>query len=136
MGTQSLDSSSIQLSDSEISRISLVDGVLRIGFSRAYIEKTMTGSRESTLWWQAGELVIEGAEAGQPLPSGPAVCDGGDIDENIYTYRDMIPIPLDSRGHIRCDLRLRDSDAHIVAHGETVQLALVDTPKYIRHHRQ
>jgi hypothetical protein len=130
-----LDSSSIQLSDSEISDISLVDGVLRVGFSRAYIVKTMTGSQESTLWWQAGELIMQGAEAEQPLPSGPAVCSGGDIDENIYTYRDMIPIPLDSRGRTRCELRLRDTDARIVVHGETIRLAMVDTPRYIRHLR-
>jgi hypothetical protein len=131
-----LDSSSIQLSDSEISDISLVDGVLRVAFSRAYIVKTMTGSQESTLWCQAGELIMEGAEAEQPLPTAPAVCGGGDIDENIYTYRDMIPIPLDSRGRTRCELHLRDTDARIVAHGETVRLAMVDTPRYIRHLRE
>ena len=130
-----MDSSSIRLSDSEISDISLNEGVLRVGFSRAYIVKTMTGSQESTLWWQAGELIIEGAEAEQPLPSGPAVCSGGDIDENIYTYRDMIPIPLDSRGHTRCELHLRDTDTRIVVHGETVRLAMIDIPRYIRHLR-
>ena len=130
-----MEHSSIQLSDSEIADISLIDGVLRVGFSRAYIVKTMTGSQESTLWWQAGELIMEGAEAEQPLPCVPAVCSGGDIDENIYTYRDMIPVPLDSRGRTRCELHLRDTDARIVVRGETVRLAMVDTPRYIRHLR-
>jgi len=130
-----MDSSTIQLPGSEIERISLQQGCLRVSFSRAYIVKTMTGSNEKTLWWQAGDLVLEGAEAEQRIPSGPAVCDGGDIDENIYTYRDMIPVPLDSRGRTRCELKLRDSDEKVVVRGETVRLELSGTPKYIRHIR-
>ena len=130
-----MDSSSIQLPGSEIENISLQQGCLRVSFSRAYIVKTMTGSDEKTLWWQAGDLVLEGAEPEQPLPSGPAVCDGGDIDENIYTYRDMIPVPLDSRGRTRCELKLRDSDARVVVRGATVRLELSGTPRYIRHVR-
>ena len=130
-----MDSSTIQLPGSEIERISLQQGCLRVSFSRAYIVKTMTGSNEKTLWWQAGDLVLEGAEAEQRIPSGPAVCDGGDIDENIYTYRDMIPVPLDSRGRTRCELKLRDSDEKVVVRGETVRLELSGTPKYIRHVR-
>jgi len=131
-----MDSSSIQLSGSEIERISLQDGCFRVVFSRAYIVKTMTGSAEKTLWWQAGDLVLEGAEVDQPLPSGPAICDGGDIDENIYTYRDMIPIPLESRGRIGCDLKLRGSDARVLVRGETVRLEMAGTPKYIQHLRE
>ena len=130
-----MDSSTIQLPGSEIERISLQQGCLRVSFSRAYIVKTMTGSNEKTLWWQAGDLVLEGAEAEQRIPSGPAVCDGGDIDENVYTYRDMIPVPLDSRGRTRCELKLRDSDEKVVVRGETVRLELSGTPKYIRHVR-
>jgi hypothetical protein len=131
-----MDSTSIQLPGSEIEQISLQDGCLRVTFSRAYLVKTMTGSAEKTLWWQAGDLVLEGAEADQPLPSGPVVCDGGDIEENIYTYRDMIPVPLDSRGRTGCDLKLRGSDARVVARGETVRLELAGTPKYIQHLRE
>ncbi|MCF7983695.1 MAG: hypothetical protein K9L70_04775 [Thiohalocapsa sp.] len=133
-----MDSTSIQLPDSEIEDISLVDGCLTVRFSRAYIVKTMTGSSQKTLWWQAGTLVIRGAEALDPLPSGPAVCAGGDVDENVYTYRDMIPIPLESRGRTGCHLRLKDGndDADEVAIrvvGETIRLDMTDTPKYIRH---
>jgi hypothetical protein len=130
-----VDSSSIQLPGSEIAEVTLSDGTLRIHFSRAYIVKTMTGSAEKTLWWQSGDLVIDGAETQQPLPQGPMICDGGDIDENVYTYRDMIPIPLNGRGHIRCELRLRDRDERISVGGETVRLELRDTPRYIHHIR-
>lgn len=131
-----MDSSSIQIPNSEIDRVSLEQGCLRITFSRAYLIKTMTGSTEKTLWWQAGDLVLEGAEAEHPLPSGPGICASGDIVDNIYTYRDMIPVPLDSRGYSRCELMLRDTADRIIVHGETVRLELADSPRYIRHIRE
>ncbi len=130
-----MDSSTIQLPGSEIAGVTLEDGRLRVAFSRAYIIKTMTGSAEKTRWWQAGELIMDGAEAQTPLPSGRFVCDGGDIDENIYTYRDMIPIPLDSRGRTRCALRVRDTGSTFIVHGETVRLVMRDSPRYIEHLR-
>ncbi len=142
-----MDSSSIRLPGSELAEIRFDDGTLRIAFARAYIIKTMTGSAEKTLWWQAGTLILDNAELLAPLPERGAkpesepgsepvlICDGGDIDENVYTYRDMIPIPLESRGLCRCDLKLRGSEARISAQGETIRLAMEAVPKYIEHIR-
>jgi len=130
-----MDSSSIELPGSEVEAISLQGGSLCVRFSRAYIVKTMTGSEERTRWWQAGNLVIGGAQLEGELPAGPLICDGGDLDENVFTYRDMIPIPLESRGRIRCDLRFRGTKARLVAQGETVTLEMADVPKYIEHIR-
>jgi hypothetical protein len=130
-----LDSISIDLKGSEISSIDLKDGCLRLRFSRAYLMKTMTGSNERTRWWQAGDLMIEGAEVASTIPSGPLVCGGGDIEENIYTYRDMIPIPLASRGHARCALRFDGIADLFVAQGREIRLEMRDTPKYIEHVR-
>ncbi|WP_462320400.1 hypothetical protein [Halochromatium sp.] len=134
-----MDSSSIRLPGSELGEIRFADGTLSVSFARAYIIKTMTGSAEKTLWWQAGELVLDEAELLMPLPAQDAdtglVCDGGDIDENVYTYRDMIPIPLESRGHCACDLKLQGSDARIKAQGTSIRLLMQATPKYIEHIR-
>lgn len=134
-----MDSSSIRLPGSELASVSFENGTLLVRFARAYIVKTMTGSAEKTLWWQAGELVLENAELLAPLPE-PAgdtamLCDGGDIDENVYTYRDMIPIPLESRGHCRCDLAIRGDAKRITAEGASIRLVMQDTPKYIEHIR-
>jgi hypothetical protein len=130
-----MDSSSIELPGSEIGSIRLQDGCLRVELFRAYIVKTMTGSRERTRWWQSGALVMEGAEPESDLPAGPLICDGGDIDDNIYTYRDMIPLPLDSRGRVRCDLRFRDTDTCLVVRGTRLTLEMAEVPKYIEHLR-
>jgi len=128
-----VDSSSIDLPGSEIESIDLNDGVLRVHFSRAYIIQTMTGSVERTRWWLAGELVMEGVVVDGELPAGPLVCAGGDVGENIYTYRDMIPLPLDSRGRTHCALRFKGSDQTLNADAETVRLKMQGTPKYLEH---
>ncbi|WP_332460482.1 hypothetical protein [Thiocapsa bogorovii] len=126
---------SIDLKGSEISSIDLEDGRLSLHFSRAYLVKTMTGSSERTRWHQAGDLVIEGVEEAPMIPSGPLVCLGGDIEENIFTYRDMVPVPLESRGHARCALMFEGFSDPFVAQGTTVKLEMHDTPRYIEHLR-
>jgi len=130
-----LDNISIELKGSEIAAIDCREGLLTIEFSRAYLIKTMTGSNERTRWWQAGSLMIDGAVLEGDIPNCPLVCSGGDIEENIYTYRDMIPIPLDSRGHVRCELGFSGRESRLVATGTAVRLLMRETPKYIEHLR-
>ena len=128
-----MDTSSIDLPGSEIESIRQDGGRVVVRFSRAYIIKTMTGSVERTRWWQAGELIFEGAELTAPPPACPCVCAGGDVGENVYTYRDMIPIPLKSRGRAHCDLRFRDTDTRLQIQAEGVELSMEERPYYIEH---
>ncbi|WP_338115471.1 hypothetical protein [Thiocystis minor] len=130
-----LDSTSIELKGAEISSIDLDQRCLRIQIARASLIKTLTGSTERTRWWQAGVLRMEDAVLLSPLPVGPLVCTGGDLDENIYTYRDMIPIPLASRGHIRCELHFEGEASPFIVTASTVKLEMLDTPKYLEHLR-
>jgi hypothetical protein len=128
-----LDSSQIELPGSEIEKIELVQGTLRLRFRRAYILKSMTGSKERTRWWQSGDLVLEGVEGAPTLPEGALVCAGGDIEENVFTYRDTIPVPFSSRGAIRCLLRFEGRPEALVVSGRAIRLEMVNTPKYIEH---
>lgn len=130
-----MDSSSIELTNSEIESIVFQNEILKIRFSKAYIIKTMTGSVERTRWWQTGELIFTDAKIDGVLPTGPLVCVGGDIVENIYTYRDMIPIPFTGRGHIRCELKFSNQTSLICNSAQTVQLQLDGVAKYIEHLR-
>jgi hypothetical protein len=129
-----MDSSTIELPGSEIEAIIFEAGKLTIRFSRVIIIKTMSGSDERTRWWQAGALIFENAELETVLPTCPCICEGGDVGENVYTYRDMIPIPLQSQGRARCDLRIRDQQP-LKAWAEGVRLEMDDRPRYIEHIR-
>lgn len=126
---------SIDLHGSQVSSIELEGATLRLRFSKAFLIKTMTGSNERTRWWQAGDLVIDDPDLSTPLPSGPLVCQGGDIEDNIYTYRDMIPVPLNSRGHARCRLNFEGLSEPLEASGRGVRLEMQDIPRYIEHIR-
>ena len=130
-----MDSTSIQLPGSRIAAVTVEDGTVRIEFEPAYLIKSMTGSVERTRWRQNGALVFEGAELDEdfPLPAFPAECSGGDVGENIYTYRDMIPVPLESRGRAHCALKIGDAEVRLSA--SAVRLEMQDTAKYIEHLR-
>ena len=131
-----MDSTTIELPGSEIASVSLENGNLKVRFSRALIIKTMSGSEERTRWWQSGDLVFDDAEIEGELPECPCVCDGGDVGENVYTYRDMLPIPLDSRGRAHCDLRFKDQPERLKAVATAVRLEMEDRPHYIEHIRE
>ena len=132
-----MDLTSIELPGSVITRVetSKEDNVV-IRFEPAYLVKTMTGSEERTKWWQNIELVFEGAEisVGSDLEL-PQTCAGGDIVENVYTYRDMIPVPLESRGYASCDLSVEGTDNRIQVKGTGVKLVAEGHPKYVEHLR-
>ena len=130
-----MDSFSIELPGSQIASIRMEGDCLCIHFARAIIIKTMTGSRERTRWWQEGDLVIEGVEWAADLPEGPLVCAGGDIEDNVFTYRDMIPLPLASRGRMGCDLAFANFPLRLQARGTAMRLEMLADPKYIEHLR-
>jgi hypothetical protein len=129
-----MDSSTIDLPGSEIEAVTYENGTLTISFSRAIIIKTMSGSNERTRWWQAGSLIFEDAELETGIPKCPCICEGGDVGENVYTYRDMIPLPLDSHGRAGCDLKLKDQQP-LKAWAGGVKLDMIDRPRYIEHIR-
>jgi hypothetical protein len=131
-----MDSTTIDLPGSEIESIALQDDQLVIRFSRAYLTKTMSGSEERTRWWQAGTLVFEAAEFENELPECPCICDGGDVGENVYTYRDMIPLPLESRGRAHCALKLQGVEMPLIVQASGVKLVMEDRPHYIEHIRK
>ena len=131
-----MDISCIELPGSEVGDVRIDGDQVVVRFSRAYIVKSMTGSRERTRWWQAGELIFTEATAESAGPKGPCICTGGDVSENVYTYRDMIPIPLDSRGMAHCDLRFEGTDERLIVRAGSVRLDLDDRPHYIEHIRE
>ncbi|MEN8166574.1 MAG: hypothetical protein ABFR65_03740 [Pseudomonadota bacterium] len=131
-----MDATTIELPGSEIESISLDEGRLTVRFSRAIIIKTMSGSDERTRWWQTGALVFDEAEVDGDIPECPCVCEGGDVGENVYTYRDMLPVPLESHGRAHCNLKLQDRADSFKAVATGVKLVMEDRPQYIEHLRE
>lgn len=131
-----MDSTSIELPGSRVAAVTVDGETVRVEFAPAYLVKSMTGSVERTRWRQDGALVFEGASLDEDVESPvlPADCAGGDVGENVYTYRDMVPVPLESRGRAHCALRF-DDGGEIRVVGTAVRLEMVDVAKYIEHLR-
>lgn len=130
-----MDSTSINLVGSKITAVEVSGNDVKVRFEPAYLIKMMTGSVERTRWWQNGYLVFKNAELEGELPTLPAECIGGDVGESVYTYRDMVPVPMMGAGPAHCVLKLQDKEASIRVQGATVDLELEDVPKYIEHIR-
>ena len=130
-----MDSINIELPGSRIASVVQDGDRIRVEFGPAYLVKIMTGSVERTRWHQQGALVFDAAilDDDKPLPALPADCSGGDVGENVYTYRDMIPVPLESRGRAHCVLRVDGGEIRI--EGSGVRLEMDGVPKYIEHIR-
>jgi len=129
-----MEISNIELPGLEVESIGFEGDDLILRFSRAYIIKTISGSEERTKWWQAGDLVFEKAEIEGGLPPCPAVCAGGDVGENIYTYRDMIQIPLQEEGQAHCNIGFEGTEDRLkVRAASRVRLRMQDRPRYIEH---
>ncbi len=128
-----MEISSIELNGSEVERVGFEGEDLVLRFSRAYIIKTMSGTEERTKWWQSGDLVFEQAVVEGEMPTFPAICCGGDVGENIYTYRDMIQIPLQEEGRAHCDLRFEGTEDRLKVQAARVRLRMEDRPRYIEH---
>lgn len=131
-----MDLTSIVLPGSSVSAIRVEDNEVRIRLEPAYLIQTMTGSDERTRWRQNIELVFSQAQLleGSRLVL-PVVCAGGDVGENIYTYRDMVPVPLESHGRAHCDLQVEDSESRIRVEAEGVRVEREDLPRYVEHIR-
>lgn len=128
-----MDATSIELPGSRLAWVRVEGDRVRVRFEPAYLVKSMTGSAERTRWWQDGELVFDAARLLAPAPPLPAVCAGGDVSENVYTYRDMVPVPLESRGRASCRLHLEAVDGEIRIEAGAVRLDLDGVAKYIEH---
>lgn len=131
-----MDSKSIELPGSTIAGVEIAGERITVRFEPAYLIESLTGSEERIRYWQNANLVFEGAELEDAeLPEFPATCSGGDVGENVYTYRDMIPIPLESRGRAHCDLKLGDSGQRLRVQAEAVTLVMEDRRHYVEHIR-
>ena len=132
-----MDLTSIELPGSILHSVTRADGEVRIRFEPAYLIQTMTGSEERTRWRQNIVLVFEEAELIEGGDAAfPATCAGGDVVENVYTYRDMVPVPLESRGRAGCNLALEGTDTRLRVEAGGVRLEREDLPRYIEHIRK
>jgi hypothetical protein len=125
--------SSLQLPGARLERIEREVDTLTLHFSQVHLVQVMEDAFQDSLWKQAGKLVIRNVEIDGELPACPCEIQGGDMTNNIYTYRDHAPLPIDWNGSVGCKFTVAGSGAVFSADGTAMQMEMIDHPRYIRH---
>ena len=123
----------LQLPEARLESIDRDADAITLRFSQVYLVQEMENAFEDSLWTQAVNLSIRDYSLDGELPACPCEISGGDIINNIYTYRDHAPLPINWHGDVRCTLKLTGSDAGFSISGTGMQLEQIETPRYIRH---
>ena len=123
----------LQIPGAQLASIEQTDTDVTLHFSQVELLQEMEGAIEDSLWTQAVKLVIREISIAGDLPECPCVIKSGDMVDNIFTYRDHAPLPIDWRGEVRCALVVAGSDARFSIDGASMQLEQIDTPRYIKH---
>ena len=125
----------LQLQGSAVASIvTSPDGWIGVRFDPAMIVKSegIPQVDASTLWTQAGELVIGEAEIDGEPSELPAQLEGGSMEAAGLKYVGMSPVPLDSLGYAQLRLEFKGG-AQMAVTGANARLEMEGTPKYVKH---
>lgn len=125
----------LSLPHAQVERIERDGDTVRIHMAEFFSYVSLSGSIDQTQWRQAGVLVLDDAEVEDGLPEGPVSLAGGDVHDNTYTYRDLVPLPLDARGRVGCTLRIEGRDEPLVLQGTRLRLETRGERRYVAHIR-
>ena len=106
---------------------------LALHFLEANIEKIMDNAEQRTLWTQAGSIEMWDPKLSVELSAAPFRIAHLDLEDGLYTQRDMIRIPLDVSGEIVLSLWFEGQDEPLCLEGSRMCLHLDDNPRYVRH---
>ncbi len=123
----------LQLQGAKLEKIDTDTDHVRLHFSEVRLVQEMDGAFEDSLWKQAINLVINNPEVSGTLPDCPCELSGGDLSDNIYTYRDHAPLPIDWRGQVGFKLRLMPDDAVVAIDGTSIVVEQIEHPVYLGH---
>lgn len=116
-----------------IDRVELDAGRAVLHFREASIEKIMDNADQRTLWTQAGSIEMWTPNPPADLPAPPFLIAHADVEDGLYTQRDMVRIPLDVSGEIALSLWLEGRDGPLRLEGSRMRLHLEGDPRYVRH---
>ncbi len=123
----------LQLPGARLERIETGENAITLHLTGIAIVRVMEATFEDTLWTQDCKLVIRDVEVEGELPDCPCEIKGGDLINNIFTYRDHAPLPIDWRGSVGCKVSVADSGAVFSIDGGSMQLERLGHPRYIKH---
>ena len=122
----------LQLPGAQLEHIAQDGDSITLHFSLVNLVQEMENAFEDSLWTQAIDLAVTGMKLEGDLPDCPCELGGGDLTDNIFTYRDHAPLPINWRGEVQCKLKMTTGGEFSLT-GDTLVVTQIDHPRYIRH---
>ena len=123
----------LQLPGAQLESIEQGEDEITLHFSQVQLLQEMENAIEDSLWTQALDLTIKGIELEGELPTCPCEVTGGDLTDNIFTYRDHAPLPISWRGTVSCKLNFAGHDTGFTISGDSLKVDQIAHPRYIKH---
>ena len=121
----------LELLDSRLDQIDLVDGGAIIHFSHAYIHKSAgtPGQDPGTGWSQEAQLVLTSVSGSRVLPALPNTISDGYLEVGGIRH-ELIPLPFSRRGKATLSLVFVDG-SQLEISGERPVVELSGTAKFL-----
>ena len=123
----------LQIPGAQLESIEQDGDEITLHFSEVRLIQEMENAFEDSLWTQAVNLKIRSAETEGKLPDAPCELTGGELIDNIYTWRGQVPLPINWQGDVSCTFKPDGADSGFTISGDAMQLEQVGHPRYIRH---
>ena len=123
----------LQLPGAQLAGIEQDGDEITLHFSLVHLIQEMENAIEDSLWTQAIDLTIKGIELEGKLPACPCEITGGDLIDNIFTYRDHAPLPVNWRGAVSCKLIIAGQESDCMLSGHSLAIKQLANPRYIKH---
>ena len=123
----------LQIPGAQLESIEQDGNETTLHFSQVQLVQEMEGAIEDSLWTQAVNLTIKGAEIEGELPECPCEITGGELTDNIYTWRGQVPLPINWHGEVGCTFKPGDTGPGFSINGDAIQLEQLGHPRYIKH---
>jgi hypothetical protein len=123
----------LQLPGAQLASIDQGEDEITLHFSQVQLVQEMENAIEDSLWTQAIALTIKEIELEGELPACPCEIKGGDLIDNIFTYRDHAPLPINWQGEVSCKLIVAGNGTGFTISGAALNVNQIDNPRYIKH---
>ena len=126
----------LQLPGAQLASIEQGEDEITLHFSQVQLVQEMENAIEDSLWTQAIDLSIKGIELEGELPACPCEITAGDLIDNIFTYRNHAPLPINWQGEVCCKLTVAGNDSSFTISGISINVEQLDNPRYIKHFKK
>lgn len=123
----------LQIPGARLESVERSQDTVSLRFSRVELIQVMENAFDDSLWHQPVNLTISNCSVAGDLPETGCEIESGEMTDNIYTYRDSVPLPINWRGDVSCSFKTAGNGQAFSITGDSMLLEQVGHPRYLKH---